>query len=423
MKANLSPDQLDLEEALRRLFPGFNPDEFDPEYGTHPLRGPKWRAGTRPKRKADDPAAALFDKIDEAAQARDRNDRRETSLLSVSGLASQGIACPYFYSLLGVAYAADRARRQILHSEANTNGHDAEWRDRLEDKANEAAETLSDFLAEWTPQMAAIFSTHSGQFGHSISGARLREDREQSIELFSNIRSGLAALEKIRDAARRERSQYIKSGKRDVWHTTFAVGIGKLWFELTGREPSAKSLAFSGFLSSAFSAIGGNRQEWTSTIRTADRAAPPPAGPIAGNGIVPRRHLLRYEVGSNADLSPHAAAVIIRALDGAGEIDEGAAAIDALQETENLPLAIDALVSSVKWTLADELAELGARMGADPETIASTLAGLAGGEFIGVDAAIPEGGLAPEHPTEGYSQHLGTEITGAAMAPGKAKKE
>lgn len=350
-KMNVPPEKLDLSSAIRLIFPGFDPDN-----GKLPARS--WKACHKPRLDPEHDQRARLEPLDgiisNAMYARDSGDRKAIKLRTISELEALGIACPYFYARLGIAYAvgeAQAAEKDYVYA--------VEQRADLQEEICYAAKKIQGdiekFQFRFTPGLLAALVTPTGMFGHPIKARSNQEAFLKIRDQYQYLTITGQFLELISEAAKSERARYVKTGQLNVWLLSFVTSIGRLWTDITGRTITVKSPAFQEFVSACYRAIGGkSNKEWFGRMKMSVNSRPDEGDWDSNSSVVPAEALLLCELSSRKDIDPLHAVAIRRALEC--NDDNAQATIKSLCETGILPVVITALLHRIQWSI-EEIAE------------------------------------------------------------------
>jgi hypothetical protein len=337
LRRNMPPEELDLDDALRLVFPG-----YEPARGVKPRRS--WKAGKRPRLDGNSDETQRLERLDNvvwaASNARDRGNRKAIKLLSEQELTKRGISCPYFYARLGVAHAVNQAG--LAEKDYNyRKTHRSREQEILHDATSKALEGLDSIIQNYTPFDLTNLINTTGRFGHSIGPYVFHDEYERIADSYAVIGKATKALTEILHSIGTERDKYVKNGDPDVWVACFITAVGHLWTDLTGEVPTARGV-FSNFLSSCYMAVGGDRVICgVRRIETSVNAIPTESNSDKNWAVVPPRYLLLCEIQSNETIHPDDAEAIRKAVEFEDEDPE--ATIEGLCKTGRLPPAVEAL--------------------------------------------------------------------------------
>lgn len=341
MRSNLPPEELELGQALERIFPGYCWTDAEP---------PKriWRAGQKPD--YDYHSSNLDNVIEALIKERLLQKISLPRLKGKDDLEVLGISCPYYYARLAVAFCAENAKRSIKQY-ADRKGVEAEYQRDLSDDARVLASHIEKFIDKHRAGEIALRASITSPYAQPVRSEHIYERLKRTEALIKILHQGQKGLCEIDQEAQSERRRYVKQGARDVWRLSFVSGIERLWAELVSEMYASSSKAFTDFLTASYNLIGGEHEEWKRSIRTAAKVSLPKDILDHQTLTVPDEILLLSELSNNEDVSVESSAIIRACLTGL----DGAEQIENLLGDDHLPRALTSIVQRMPWSLEEQL--------------------------------------------------------------------
>lgn len=340
MRSNLPPEELELGDALERIFPAYCWKDAKPPRRT-------WKAGRRPE------WADHSDNIDKMIEAGINNRTAAKGgnfrIKSQDDLEKAGISCPYYHARLGVAFCVEAAKKSV-HSYSNRKEVEAVYQKNFSDDAEDIASSIKKFLDKHIAGEVALRTATTSAYAQPVRHTHPYERLKIIEGVFDCLREGAEGLRKLGEDAKSERRSYVKQGARDVWRLAFVSGIGRLWVELMGEQPSANT-AFIDFLKASYNLVGGERDEWKRSVNTFLESRIPDFMADNDRFVIPDEMALLSEIMNDQSLNHEHSVMLKDCLDDYTRSEE---IYDLLRENV-LPKAVSSIVLRMPWSLEERL--------------------------------------------------------------------